>query len=121
MEVSSFKDYVLEKPLKEKGFVSLTLAWARLVELEDKNKNEAFDVGERFRDHGLNHLDLYLMPANENDTRKSTCSSISPVDSVQHIFCPVPAAGRYKIRVQYSKQVNQPSQAYAPAWWTVPE
>lgn len=120
VEVSSFKDYVLEKPLKEKGFVSLTLAWDRLVELEDKNKNEAFDVGESFRDRGLNHLDLYLMPANENDTSKSTCSSISPVDSVQHIFCPVPAAGQYKIRVQYRKQVNQPSQAYALAWWTVP-
>jgi hypothetical protein len=120
VEASSFKDYVLDKPVKEKSFVSLTLAWNRLVELQDKNKNNAFDVGESFRDRGLNHLDLYLMPVDENDTSKSVCSSISEVDSVQHIFCPVPTAGRYKIRVQYRKQVNEPSQSYALAWWTVP-
>jgi hypothetical protein len=121
VEASSFKDYVLEKPLKEGSFVSLTLAWDRLVDLQDKNNNKAFDVGESFRDHGLNKLDLYLIPADENDTGKSVCSSISEVDSVQHIFCPVPAAGRYKIRVQYRKQVNEASQPYALAWWTAPE
>jgi len=120
VEASSFKDYVLEKPLKEGSFVSLTLAWDRLVDLQDKNNNKAFDVGESFRDRGLNNLDLYLIPADENDTGKSICSSISEVDSVQHIFCPVPAAGRYKIRVQYRKQVNEASQPYALAWWTLP-
>jgi hypothetical protein len=121
VEASSFKDYVLDKPLQEKSFVSLTLAWSRRVELEDKNNNNAFDVGESFRDRGLNTLDLYLMPVDENDTSKSVCSSVSDVDSVQHIFCPVPASGRYKIRVQYRKQVNEPSQPYALAWWTVPQ
>jgi hypothetical protein len=120
VEASSFKDYVLEKPLKEGSFVSLTLAWNRIVELEDKNKNNEYDVGESFRDRGLNNLDLYLIPADENDTGKSVCASISEVDSVQHIFCPVPAAGRYKIRVEYRKQVNEASQPYALAWWTVP-
>ncbi|HEY9833240.1 MAG TPA: S8 family serine peptidase [Stenomitos sp.] len=120
VEASSFKDYVLDKPVKEKSFVSLTLAWNRLVELQDKNQNNAFDVGESFRDRGLNHLELYLMPVDENDTSKNVCSSISEVDSVQHIFCPVPTAGRYKIRVHYRKQVNEPSQPYALAWWTVP-
>ncbi|HEY9708230.1 MAG TPA: PPC domain-containing protein, partial [Oculatellaceae cyanobacterium] len=119
VEASSFKDYVLEKPLKEKSFVSLTLAWDRRVELQDTNKNKQFDVGESFRDRGLNNLDLYLMSADENDTRKSVCSSVSEVDSVQHIFCPVPTAGRYKIRVHYRKQVNEASQPYALAWWTV--
>jgi hypothetical protein len=120
VEVSSFKDYVLQKPLKEKSFVSLTLAWDRLVELEDKNQNNTYEIGDSFRDRGLNNLDLYLMPADSNDTSLSTCASISEVDSVQHIFCPVPATGRYKIRVQYRKQVNEASQPYALAWWTVP-
>jgi hypothetical protein len=110
----------LDKPVKEKSFVSLTLAWDRVVELEDKNNNKVYDVGETFRDRGLNNLDLYLMPADENDTSKSVCSSISDVDSVQHIFCPVPATGRYKIRVQYRKQMNEASQPYALAWWTAP-
>ncbi len=120
VEVSSFKDYVLQKPLKEKSFVSLTLAWDRLVELDDKNQNNTYEIGDSFRDRGLNNLDLYLMPADSNDTTQSTCASISEVDSVQHIFCPVPATGRYKIRVQYRKQVNEASQPYALAWWTVP-
>ncbi len=120
VEASSLKDYVLEKPLRKKSFVALTLTWDRLVELEDANKNKVYDVGESFRDRGLNNLDLYLMSADENDTSKSVCSSVSEVDSVQHIFCPVPADGRYKIRVQYRKQVNEASQPYALAWWTVP-
>ena len=120
VEASSFKDYVLEKPLKKGSFVSLTLTWNRLVDLEDKNKNKTFDVGESFRDHGLNNLDLYLIPADDNDTGKSVCSSVSDADSVEHIFCPVSAAGRYKIRVQYRQQVNEASQPYALAWWTVP-
>ncbi len=120
VKASSFQDYVLEKPLKEKSFVSLTLAWDRVTELNDTNKNGAFDVGEDFRDRGLNNLDLYLIPADENNTEKSVCSSISEADSVEHIFCPVPATGRYKIRVQYRQQVNEASQPYALAWWTVP-
>lgn len=120
VEASSFKDYVLDQPLKDKSFVSLTLAWDRVVELEDKNNNKVYDVGETFRDRGLNNLALYLMPADSNDTSKSACASISEVDITQHIFCQAPAAGRYKIRVQYRKQVNQPSQPYALAWWTVP-
>jgi len=110
----------LEQPLKAGSFVSLTLAWERLVDLDDKNKNNAFDVGESFRDRGLNNLDLYLVPADDDGTNKSVCSSVSEVDSVEHIFCPVPTAGRYKIRVQYRQQVNEASQPYALAWWTVP-
>jgi subtilisin family serine protease len=120
VEVSSFKDYVLEKPLKEESFVSLTLAWDRLVELQQPTKTD-YEVGDSFRDRGLNNLTLYLMPVDEDNTSKSACASISEVDSVQHIFCQVPGAGRYKIRVQYSKQVNEASQPYALAWWTVPK
>lgn len=118
---SSSQDYVLEQPIKGKSFVALTLAWDRRVELDDKNQNNAFDIGERFRDRGLNNLDLYLLPADSNDTAQNVCSSISEVDSVEHIFCPVPATGRYKIRIQYRKQVNETSQPYALAWWTVPD
>jgi hypothetical protein len=121
VKASSYQDYMLEQPLKAKGFVSLTLAWNRLVELQDQNQNGAFDVGESFRDRGLNTLKLYLMPADENDISKSVCSAVSEVDSVQHIFCPVSSAGRYKIRVQYHKQANESSQPYALAWWTVPQ
>jgi hypothetical protein len=77
-------------------------------------------LGDEFRDRGLNTLYLYLMRAEDNDPKQSIWSSISDVDSVQHIFHKVPATGRYKIRVQFMKRVNEPVQPYAIAWWSVP-
>jgi subtilisin family serine protease len=120
VSANSFQDYVLEKPLQANSFVALTLVWDRLVELQDTNGNQQYDIGETFRDRGLNKLDLSLMSAEENNPAKSTCSSLSNEDSVQHIFCPIPTTGRYKIRVQYRQQVNEKMQPYALAWWTVP-
>ena len=106
-------DYGLAKPLKQ--------GRDRLVELEDKNKNQRYDVSESFSNRGLNNLDLYLVKADApNSDVGAVCSSISPIDSVEHIFCPVPATGNYKIRVQFRQQVNQPTQPYGLAWWSVP-
>ncbi|WP_017714954.1 S8 family serine peptidase [Kamptonema formosum] len=116
----SIQEYVLEKPLQQGSFVAITLAWNRRVELEDSNNNGEYDQGEQFRDMGLNNLDLYIMPADESDPAKSVRASVSATDSVEHIFYPIPQTGRYKIRVQFAGQVNQPTQPYALAWWTVP-
>jgi hypothetical protein len=83
--------------------------------------NSAQNVDETFSDRGLNHLHLYLVKADaSNQDPGVVCTSNSDVDSVQHIFCPVPVTGKYKIRVQFQKQVNEPHQPYALAWWTVP-
>lgn len=117
--VNSYQDYVLAKPLKAYSYVAITLAWDRLVELNDTNQNQLYEPGETFSDRGLNNLDIYLMPIDSNDTAKSVCASVSEVDSVEHIFCSVPEEGQYKIRVKYSQQVNENNQAYALAWWTV--
>lgn len=119
-EAPSFQDYVLEQSLQKGSYVSATLVWHRLVELVDKNNNGEFDLEESFRDRGLNTLTLYLMRADDNNVKQSLWSSISDVDSVQHLFYPVPATGRYKIRVQFHRKVNNPVQPYALAWWTAP-
>lgn len=116
----SYQDYILERPLQPGSYVAATLAWNRLVELNDRNQNGRFDLGENFRDRGLNQLDIYLMRAEENDTRKNIWSSVSDIDSVEHIFYPVPAAGRYKIRVVFRQQVHEAIQPYALAWWASP-
>ena len=116
----SFQDYVLGQPLQQGSFVSVTLAWNRYVELQDQNRNGEYDINESFRDRGLNNLDLYLMRAEDDDPADSIWASVSEVDSVEHIFHPIPATGRYKIRVLYRQQVNQATQPYALAWWTVP-
>ena len=120
VKASAYQDYVLEKPLQQGSFVSVTLAWDRNVELQDRNGNGQYDVGESFRDRGLNNLDIYLMRAEDNDTNQSIWSSESEVDSVEHIFQKIPKTGRYKIRVQFRQQVNTENQPYAIAWWTVP-
>lgn len=115
-----YQDYVFSKPLRQGSFAAMTLVWNRLVELKDTNRNRQFDVGEDFRDRGLNNLDLYLMRAEDNDISQSVWSSISEADSVEHIFYPVPATGRYKIRVVFQQRVNEAVQPYALAWWTAP-
>lgn len=117
---SSYQDYILERPLKQGSFVAITLTWNRLVDLVDQNENGLYDLGEEFRDRGLNNLDLYLMRTEDQDPRQSVSASISDVDSVEHIFSKIPAAGRYKIRVYFRDRVNAATQPYALAWWTVP-
>jgi hypothetical protein len=115
------QDYVFEAPLQGGSFIAATLAWERLVELVDANQNDRYDPGEAFVDQGLNNLDVYLMPADEDDIANSLWSSVSEVDSVEHIFYQIPETGRYKLRVIYREQAHSaPSQPYALAWWSVP-
>jgi subtilisin family serine protease len=110
------QNYNLDKPLTKDSFVSVTIAWDRLVELNDTNKNEQYDIGESFRDKGLNNLDIHLISLDGGE--RTVCSSNSDVDSVEHIFCQVPKTGRYQIRVSHRQQINQPQQKYGIAWWT---
>jgi subtilisin family serine protease len=117
IKVNSEQNYVLAKPLKEGSFVSITLAWNRLVELEDTNNNNLYDIGEKFSSKGLNNLDLYLVSLDTNKSEK--CVSYSEVDSVEHIFCQVPKAGKYQIKVQFTQQINLENQPYALAWHTI--
>jgi subtilisin family serine protease len=116
----AYRDYVIDAPLVAGSYASITLAWNRDVSLVDGNDNGVYDLGEVFNDAGLNNLDLYLMPVDATDTTDSIWSSVSQVDSMEHIFYPIPETGRYKIRVVYRDQVNQPMEDYAIAWWTVP-
>jgi Subtilase family len=129
VETQKFVDYLIGPSLKANSYISLTLAWDRRVDLKDRNLNGQFDLSDEFVDRGLNNLDLYLMPLNENDIARSIASSISNVDSVEHIFHRIPQTGQYKIRVHFrgqsrspgASQINEPKQAYALAWWSVPQ
>ncbi len=121
IEPGGYLDYLLDRNLVENSWISTTLVWDRLVELKDTNQNQEYDVGETFRDRGLNHLDLYLMHAEDDSIDRNVWASTSTVDSVQHIFHQVRDSGKYKIRVYFRQAVNAPRQAYALAWWTVPK
>lgn len=118
---ATVQDYEFADALVAGSFLSATLAWERVVELVDANGNGLYDLGEGFDDKGLNNLDMYLMPADEDDITKSVWSSVSEVDSVEHIFYQIPETGRYKLRVIYQQQAHSaPTQPYALAWWSVP-
>jgi len=116
----NYVDYEFAAPLQGDSFVSVTLAWNRLVELQDNNGNQQYDLEESFSDRGLNNLDIYLMRADEDNTENRIWASDSRVDSVEHIFYPVPETGRYKIRVVFRDRINETIQPYALAWWTMP-
>lgn len=118
-DTPSFRDYVFDQPLQGNTHMAVTLVWDRHVELIDRNGNGRFDDGERFDDRGLNNLDLYLMPADATDIRDSLWSSVSSVDSTEHLFFEIPQTGHYKIRVQYQHQANEAIQPYGLAWWAV--
>lgn len=115
---NNYREYDLKQPLVAGSYAAITLVWDRLVMLNDFNRNQQYDLGESFRDRGLNNLDVYLLPADESSNMRNICASSSSEDSIEHIFCPIPATGRYKIRVYYQHQFNQPLQSYGIAWWT---
>jgi len=115
----SFQDYVFATPLQGGMYLSATLAWDRWVDLDDRNGDGEFQVGESFSDRGLNNLDLYLMPAEATDVKDSLWSSVSAVDSVEHLFFRIPSTGRYKLRVSYRDEIHPGNQSYGVAWWGV--
>ena len=115
VKAQRYQDYAIQQPLAKNSFISITLVWDRWVELEDRNRNQRYDIGENFRDRGLNNLDLFLVSADEEE--KTYCASVSRVDSIEHIFCQIPESGHYKIRVEYRQAFNVQEQAYALAWW----
>jgi len=108
-------DYVFEQPLQGGSYLSATLAWERLVTLNDDNGNGLYDMGERFTGEDLADLNLYLLRAEDDDLSASIWSSESEADSVEHIFHPIPATGRYKLRVVQRGSASPPP--YALAWW----
>jgi subtilisin family serine protease len=114
-----YREYTFTEPLLADSFVALTLTWDRLVVLNDKNNNRKFDLGESFRDRGVNNLDLYLMRSQDSDIANSVWSSVSKMDNTEHIFIKVPAPGKYKLRVVFNAPAaNESLQRYAIAWWT---
>ncbi|MFN5515318.1 MAG: S8 family serine peptidase [Cyanobacteriota bacterium] len=109
--------YDLTRPLEARRWAVVTLTFSRRVELNDLNQNRRYDLGESFRSLPLPALKLTL----ESQTSPSlvACRSLSAVDSVQHLFCPVPQTGFYRLRVE-SPPGDFPHQPYGLAWWTEP-
>ena len=118
---NQFRDYLIEQPLLAGSYLSATLTWHRQVFLRDKNDNRRYDIGEDFVGTPIHNLDLYLMREQDEDIHQSVWSSVSQVDNTEHIFIPIPATGKYKLRVVFPDGGNSLAvQRYAIAWWSVP-
>lgn len=109
--------YVLNQPLRGRRWAVVTLTFPRRVELQDLNQNRRYDLGESFRSRPLPALTLTL--ASQTARAVVACRSHSAVDSVQHLFCPIPQTGLYQIRVE-SPAGDFAPQPYGLAWWTAP-
>jgi hypothetical protein len=116
--------YVFDHSLVGRSFISITLDWDRLVNLNDTNHNGRYDSGETLTTVGLTNLDLYLMPKGATNINQNIWSSVSTVQSVEHIFHQIPKTGDYEFWVrEVGPPANGSSQFYAAAWWAlaVPE
>jgi hypothetical protein len=103
-------DYTFDTPVS--GWIAITLAWDRVVELNDPDNTYSFG-DEFFTDtieNQLTDLNLYLLDSDDNIIH----SSIAEADSVEHIFWEVEAEEDYKIRVVH---VSGDAQDYGLAWW----
>jgi hypothetical protein len=110
--------YVLDTPLLGDSYVSVTLAWDRLVNLNDTNGNGLYDIGESFTPLGLTNLDLFLLPRGATDVGQALWSSESTLYNVEHLFFRIPFSGEYEIWVRQAGSSPFPGggQAYAVAW-----
>ncbi len=113
----TIKKYKLSR-LKGDSWISITLTWDREVELDDRNRNGRYDVGESFINPRLSDLDLYLMPANARNIGQNKWSSNSATYNVETIFFHLdPNDADYEIWV---RQGNNIDTSYALAWWAEP-
>jgi hypothetical protein len=121
VESEQYQEYAIADSLMADSFVALTLTWDRLITLKDKNGDRLFQIGDSFKNDGINNLELYLMREQDNDIAQNVWASVSKVDNLQHIFIKIPTAGKYKIRVVFKAMPkNEPMQRYGLAWWTAP-
>lgn len=109
--------YALNAGLTANKYIAVTLAWDRINE---KNEDGPYTGTDTFFGGPVNDLNLYLMEADETDINNAVARSISPDDTIEHIFFKDFPAGNYKIVVQHNGDSGGGSGTdidYALAWW----
>lgn len=120
--------YVFVDALQGGSFVSITLAWDRVVLFNDENATPGeYDIGDTFdpwtvplppADDVINDLDLYLLPAGSTSMDDAIAASISSDSTIDHVFFQIPTTGNYEFWVhQFDSEFG--AQPYAAAWWAV--
>jgi hypothetical protein len=113
------------------SFISVTLAWDRVVEFDiDLGTPGEYDLGDTFveyiddglnppDDSVINDLDIYLLPKFAGNISQTIAASDSAVGTLEHLFFQIPETGEYEFWVrQHDADVGM-TQDYAVAWWAV--
>jgi Subtilase family len=120
----STETYSLTQMLPANQYVSITLAWDRLVSLDnDVNSNGKYDPGDTFVSFAPDAIDLnfYLMHAGDTNINNAVAKSAVTSSTVEHIFAQVSSPGKYDILVQQVSGVGLfDAVSYGLAWWTLP-
>ena len=121
---NNINKYIITQTLAKDSYISLTLAWDRIVKFkDDANQINLYDIGDTFENVGLTNMDLFLLPKGSTSIADSIWSSESNVDSVEHVLYKIPETGDYEFWISQKNELPVPSfknQSYAVAWWAVP-
>jgi hypothetical protein len=127
--VNERNEYVLSDPLTAGSFISITLAWDRVVTFNtDADMDGEYDVGDTFQestamspnpdnDDLINDLGLWLLPKDSFNISQAIAGSTSPEGTLEHIFFQIPTTGEYEIWVLQGDGDIPGGQDYALAWW----
>ncbi len=99
--------YPINQQLTAGSFISITLAWDRLVEFDnDAGVIGQYDAGDTFKEHVeddpladdvISDLELHLLPAGSFSTNQAEAFSVSVDSTVEHIFFPIQSTDMYEI------------------------
>ena len=127
--INDLNRYPIEDELRAGSFISITLAWDRIVDFDvDGGTPGLYDLGDTFEaytdlDDVLNDLNLFLVPKDgESIDAPLGAASRSEVDSLEHLFFEIPTTGLYDILVEHlDSGIETPLglQEYGLAWWGV--
>lgn len=119
-----FNIYEFTDPLPAGSYVSITVAWDRVVELNDTAGGNpgAWDLGESFTvagpsGEGFNDINLELRNAGDESFGVPVAASRSGAN-LEHLFFQIPTTGDYEFWVNEEFSPLGPGGTdYAVAWW----
>jgi hypothetical protein len=115
--------YVFNKSLGAGQWVSITLAWDKVINKDNNGGGNAvtYAMGNNFTDPGQTaDLDLYLMPKGATALSQAVWASISTLYTVEHLFFQIQNAGDYEFWVRQAAGTTNAT-SYGLAWQAVPE
>jgi hypothetical protein len=126
--IDDVNKYVLAEPMLGGSYISITIAWDRVVVFEnDSGTLNQYDIDDTFEpytvttpqaDDVINDLDIYLLPKGATDFDNPIALSISSDSTIDHIFAEIPTTGEYEFWVhQWDNEATGDGQDCAIAWW----